>query len=73
MKAILEYYLPEDEEEYNNARNGAACHSILTDLAGNLRDRLKYDPPKNKKEYDALNGVYVRLFKLAEEYGIIIW
>ena len=73
MKVTLEFNLPEDEEKFNVAFHAKDYKRVLNDLVTELRDRLKYDPPKNKKEYGALNGVYVRLFKLAEEYGITIW
>ena len=70
MKAILEFYLPEDEEEYTRARGGAAYYSILNKLREELRGQLKYDPPKNRKAYDALQSVYERIFSLADEYGV---
>ena len=70
MKAILEFYLPEDEEEYTRARDGASYYSILNELREGLRSKLKYNPPKDKKAYDALNSVYENLFSLANEYGV---
>jgi len=41
-KAILEFQLPEEQEEFDMARNG--CHNliVLEDMDNYLRNKLKY-------------------------------
>ena len=43
MLAKLEFNLPEDEEEYRNAINGADYKLALEDMDNYLRGRLKYE------------------------------
>lgn len=42
-KAILEYNLPEETEEYTTAMNGASYASALSDIYGYARTLSKYD------------------------------
>ena len=70
MKAILEFDLPDEDEAYRQARNGAAYCSILSRLKEDLRSQLKYNPPKNRGGYTALQSVYESIFSLAQEYGV---
>lgn len=42
MKAILEFNLPEEKEEFVKAQNGATAYSIIYDLDSKLRYYLKY-------------------------------
>ena len=73
MKAILEFNLPEEQEEFDAASHAEIYKSVLGIFANNLRDQLKYDPPRNKKEFDIINNLYTSLFELAERHGIPIW
>ena len=73
MKAILEFNLPEEQDEFDAASHVEDYKWILKDFANEFRDKLKYDPPQNKKEYDAINGMMVRLFELAKQYSVDIW
>lgn len=42
MKAILEYSLPEEENEFETARNGIKYYGILCGVDEKLRGFLKY-------------------------------
>jgi len=42
MKAILEFNLPEDLEEYNLVNNASKMHSSLWDMSQWLRGQVKY-------------------------------
>ena len=73
MKAILEYYLPEDEDDYSVARNGHVYLAIINGLRDELHNRIKYNPPKSKEAQAILDELYKKLFALAEEEGASIW
>lgn len=44
MKAILEFNLPDDEQEFNESVNGGMYKYILWKLDQELRGKLKYEP-----------------------------
>ena len=45
MKAILEFTLPEEQGELEQAQQGAAFQALLQDLANALRNKAKHDAP----------------------------
>jgi len=44
MKAIIEFELPEDQEEYQMANNASKIYMALWDIKQLLRSKLKYNP-----------------------------
>jgi hypothetical protein len=44
MKAIIEFELPEDQEEYEKANNASKMYLALWDIKQLLRSKLKYNP-----------------------------
>jgi hypothetical protein len=50
MKAILEFNLPDDEEEYGRTVVATELCSILFDMDNYLRERLKYGELKSADE-----------------------
>ena len=49
MKAIIEFNLPDDRDEYEMANNASKMYLALWDIKQMLRSKLKYNP-------DGLNG-----------------
>lgn len=45
MKAILEFNLPEEQEEFDLACDASAYRSILWDVDQQVREWLKFGPP----------------------------
>jgi len=43
MKAVLEFVLPEEREEYEMATDGVKYYIVLFELLGWLRQQWKYD------------------------------
>jgi hypothetical protein len=43
MKAILEFDLPEEHEEFQHAVNGTNFAILFSDLQNEIRSKLKYD------------------------------
>ena len=44
MKAILEFELPDDQEEYQYAVDAPKMYSALWDIKQLIRSKLKYNP-----------------------------
>lgn len=51
MKAILEFDLPDDKEEFNNAINGAKWRIVVEDLDNWLRANTKYASDEVPTQY----------------------
>jgi len=65
MKAILEFNLPDDQEDFKLATNAASWYTVCWDLDQELRAKTKYasdDLPQDK--YDA----YQEIRDLLREY-----
>jgi len=68
MKAILEFNLPDDQQEYDLANNGLNFWRILYELDQELRAKTKYAPddlPQDK--YDAYQEIRDKLHELMRE------
>ena len=57
MKAILEYMLPDEEEEFRIAIRAMHYRHTLQGVDQSLRDRIKYDLPLGKEERTFLEGL----------------
>ncbi len=71
MKAILEFNLPDDQDEYELANKGAKMYSVLWELDQSLRAKTKYAPddlPEDK--YDAYQEIREELRELMSESGV---
>ena len=70
MKAILEFNLPEDQEQFNVASKGMEWALLAWDLDQKMRSLLKYDPEKYKTGEQALEHIKDELRDLMEERGL---
>jgi len=71
MKAILEFNLPDDQQEFNLANSGLKFWSVLWELDQELRAKTKYasdDLPQDK--YDAYQEVRDKLYELMSESNL---
>ena len=71
MKAILEFNLPDDQEEFDLATSGLKFWSVLWELDQDLRAKTKYAPddlPQDK--YDAYEEIRDKLRELMSENNI---
>jgi hypothetical protein len=65
MKAVLEFDLPEDDQEFLLATSGTKFWSVLWELDQSLRGKTKYAPddlPQDK--YDAYQEIRDELYEL---------
>ena len=71
MKAILEFNLPDDQQDYDLANSGLAFWHVLWELDQELRANTKYAPddlPQDK--YDAYQEIRDKLHELMRESHI---
>ena len=70
-KAILEFNLPDDKEDFEMATNGIKFWNVLWELDQDLRAKTKYAPddlPEDK--YDAYEEIRGKLRELMSEYNV---
>jgi len=66
MKAILEFNLPDEQEELKLAQNGAKYSFLLDELDSNLRSMIKYE----NKVTIRIDAVRELIVKLREDYEL---
>lgn len=66
MKAILEFQLPEDNDEHFAAINGSKYRDVISSLDNKLRNKQKYQDINEISIEDARNLIYETL----EEHGL---
>jgi len=70
MKAILEYNLPDEQQEYDLANKGSDLSIIIWDLDQWLRNEIKYNNELTDKESDTYNKIRDKLREIMEEHDI---
>lgn len=71
MKAILEFNLPDDEQEYNLANNAMNFWNVLWELDQELRANTKYAPDDmTDDDYDAYQKIRETLNELMIENNV---
>lgn len=60
MKAILEFELPDDQEEYEMAVDAPKMYSALWDIKQLIRSKLKYNP-------DGLTDIELRQWEVIQD------
>ena len=72
MKAILEFELPEDKEEFDAASKGMDWAILAWDMEQYIRNRLKYQTEKLdvSSAHEELEILRKELHELMEESGL---
>jgi len=71
MKAILEFNLPDDQQEYDLANSGLAFWHVLWELDQELRANTKYAPDDmTDDDYDAYQKIRDKLYELMNDYNV---
>lgn len=71
MKAILEFNLPEEKEEFELAVNASKWSSVCWELDQYLRSKTKYAPDSMPNEmYEALSEMQDKLRELLVENNV---
>ena len=66
MKAILEFELPQDQEDHLTALNGAAWRDVVWDLSQLLRNQAKY----TDKESIPIEEIRSELYTIIQAHGL---
>jgi len=71
MKAILEFNLPDDQQEYDLANSGLSFWNVLWELDQELRTKTKYaSDDLSKDKYDAYQEIRDKLYELMNENNV---
>jgi hypothetical protein len=68
MKAILEFSLPEDRDEYHWANNAVNLHSAIVEFDRVLRDKCKYAEGDTE-----LSAIRLMLYDCLQDKGIDLY
>jgi hypothetical protein len=62
MKAIIEFKLPKDQQEYEMANNASKMYTALWDIKQLFRSTLKYNPTglndEQLEQWEAMRGEF---------------
>ena len=65
MKAIIEFDLPEDRDEYEMANNASKMYMALWDIKQLFRSTLKYNPAgltsKELEQWETMRGEFFEI------------
>jgi hypothetical protein len=70
MKATLEFNLPEDKHEWNNAVQADAMFACLWDLSQELRTMWKYQQYQTEEEYAIVESIRDKIYEILNEHNI---
>lgn len=71
MKAILEFNLPDDDQEYDLANNAFRFWNVLYELDQELRANTKYAPDDmTDDDYDAYQKIRDKLHELMSQNNV---
>ena len=72
MKAVLEFDLPEEQDDFYTASNGWKYRSVIHDIDDFLRSKIKYEE-LSEEQYNAYNEVRTELWNLINEHPLDIY
>lgn len=72
MKAILEFTLPEEQANHEDALNGGSYKAILQDMDNHLRSLIKYGDLSEELQTQA-EEIRTKLHQTAEAYDLTVW
>lgn len=70
MKAILEFNLPDDQEDFDMATKGLKWYMVAWEMDQYLRTRLKYEDTISDEQYEAVEKARERLRELMSEHSV---
>ena len=70
MKATLEYNLPEDKHEWDNAVKADAMYAALWDFSQELRTMWKYQEYQTEDEYALVDSIRDKFYEILNEHNI---
>lgn len=71
MKAKLEFNLPDEQIEFDDAINGGKWKQVVWEIQQFLRKQIKYNDKVTEEQYQAYRIVQDELCNKIAEYGLI--
>ncbi len=71
-EAILKFYLPENQDEFEIAVNGYKWRLVIWDLDQWLRSQMKYRDDFKENEYETLEKCREMLYEKLSDYSLNI-
>lgn len=72
MKAILEFNLPDDQEDFDQAASAGRMHLAVWKFDQHLRSKIKYDESLTQEAHDAYQDARDQLYQIFNEYNLSI-
>ena len=73
MKAILEFNLPEEQDDHRVALDGWKWRAVVSDIADQLRSALKYDEKLTPESNAFLDKFREELFQLIADRNLNLY
>jgi hypothetical protein len=73
MKATLEFNLPEDQPEFNNAIKGGNWKNVCWDIDQYLRKHIKYDESLSEEQLRVYEGIREELYSFMIENKVDLY
>ena len=73
MKAILEFNLPEDQPEFNNAIKGGDWKHVCWQMDQHLRKEIKYNTSLSVEQLRVYEGVRDELYGFMSENNVDLY
>ena len=70
MKATLEFNLPDDQEDFQDAVNGLKWRLMVWDFDQKLRSQLKYNDKLSSEQYKVYEEIRDLLYQKMNEDGL---
>lgn len=70
MKATLEYNLPDDQHEWDNAVKANDMYAALWDISQELRIMWKYKEYQTDEEYALVDSIRDKFYEILNEHNI---
>ena len=72
MKAILEFDLPEDTDNYRYAMDGSKYLFAIQEFDNHLRSELKYNNLLNEEQCHTIQRLRDKLYEMFNKFGVTI-
>lgn len=69
-KVIIEFNLPEEQFEYDEATKARSYSRTIEDLDNYLRGKIKYDDTLTDEQYDVYQEIRSKLWELKNENAV---
>ena len=73
MKATLEFNLPEEQYEFNNAIKGGDWKDVCWDIDQYLRKHIKYDESLSEEQLRVYEGIREELYSFMIENKVDLY